>query len=226
MRSTLQCDDILGPLDEVERYHAPKRLYLEGDAALLQRTVRVAVVGSRDASALGLRRARRISTELARERIVVVSGLARGVDHAAHTAAIEAGGRTIAVIGTPLDRVYPPEHAELQAEFARAHLVVSQFGPKDETGRWSFPERNRTMALLSHATVIVEAGDSSGTLHQAWEALRLGRPTFFMRSLLEDTTLAWPRKLLDHGAQPLASVQDVLDEVPFVEVAAVGLDAF
>lgn len=226
MAVTFRYRDLLGPLDEISEKYAPVELHAEGDLGLLRGTIRVSIVGARDASELGRRRATKLARQLAAERIVVVSGLALGVDHAAHTAAMASGGRTIAVIATPLERAYPKEHAQLQARIGREHLVLSQFGPGERVGRWSFPVRNRTMALLTHATVIVEAGDSSGTLHQGWEAIRLGRPLFFMRALLEDERLGWPRRLMDYGARPLASVDELLAEIPSVEVALQGLDAF
>lgn len=228
LRSTMfdevTCEAAIGPLDEVSRRSAPKILHVAGDVTLLRSTARVSIVGSRKASEVSLSRARRLATELAHRHVVVVSGLALGVDAVAHTSSIRAGGRTIAVLGTPLDRVYPKEHAELQAEIARDHLVVSQFAPGETTGKWSFPARNRTMALLSHATVIVEASDESGTLHQGWEAIRLGRPLFFMRSLLDDANLVWPRKLMKYGARPLADTDELLDVIPAADVALPRLD--
>jgi DNA processing protein len=131
---------------------------------------------------------------------IVVSGLADGVDTEAHTTAIESGGRTIAVLGTPLDRVFPVQNRELQDRIMREHLAVSQFeypaGPK------SFPMRNRTMALLSDATVITEAGEKSGSRHQGWEALRLGRPLFLMESLVA-AGHSWPKEMLSYDAQIL-----------------------
>jgi DNA processing protein len=222
---TLSCQDILGALDEISRKYAPKILHAQGDLELLTGTTRVSVVGSRGANELGLKRARKLAAQLVRERVVVVSGLAAGVDRMAHETAMESGGRTIAVIATPLERAYPKEHAELQERIGREHLLVSQFASGEEVGKWSFPARNRTMALITHATVIVEASDSSGTLHQGWEAIRLGRPLFFMESLLEDERLSWPRKLMAYGARPLASVAEILAEIPSPEAALRGLDA-
>ena len=206
--------DIFGPLNEVEMHHAPEVLYLRGDESLLSTGRRVAVIGSRESSADGLARARRIVRILVEHGLVVVSGLARGIDTAAHAAAIAAGGRTIAVLGTPLDRVYPAENRPLQEEIGRDHLLVSQFKPGTRVGRAAFPQRNRTMALLSDATVIVEAGDGSGTLHQGWEALRLGRPLFIMRAVAENPRLAWPKDMLSYGAEVLAEAEDLLAAVP------------
>ncbi len=206
-------EDLLGYLNETERKNAPATLYFQGNAQLLA-LPRVSIVGSRNASPEALRRAARLSTILARHDVVVVSGLALGIDAAAHRAAIAADGNTIAVLGTPLDRVYPAEHAELQRQIARDHLAVSQFATGQAIGRWAFPARNRVMALLSHATVIVEAGETSGTLSQGWEALRLGRSLFIMRSVVDNPDLQWPRKMLDYGAMSLDHPELVLDVLP------------
>jgi DNA processing protein len=144
---------------------------------------------------------------------VIVSGLAEGIDAVAHRTAIEQGGRTIAVVGTPLDRAYPASHAELQAVIARDHLLVSQFPVGAPVQRKNFVLRNRTMALVAHASVIVEAGEGSGSLSQGWEALRLGRPLFLMRSLVE-STLQWPSVMLDHGARVLSNPEELFPYLP------------
>lgn len=206
--------EALGPLNDIEQRYAPEILYLEGDTSLLKMAPRVSLVGSRAASEQGVRRARRLAGLLAEEEITVVSGLALGVDAAAHRGAIRAGGRTIAVLGTPLGKVYPRQHAELQAEIGRDHLLVSQFPAGHPTTRKNFPRRNRVMALISHATVIVEAREGSGCLSQAWEAVRLGRPLFLMRSVLDTEGLTWPEQLLDYGANVLGDVEDLLPQLP------------
>ncbi len=208
-------EQALGPLNEFERKFAPPALYLDGDQTLLhERLPRVSIVGSRKASKEGLMRASRLARALVNEGIVVVSGLAEGIDAAAHRSTIEARGRTIAVIGTPLGQVYPRAHDGLQAEIARHHLVVSQFPQGHPTTRANFPRRNRTMALIVDASVIVEAGNSSGTLSQGWEALRLGRALFIMRSVLEDSQLTWPAEMMAYGAQVLEDASQVVEAVP------------
>ena len=221
-------EDLLGPLNEVEESHAPKKLYLAGDKELLTRGTRVAVVGSRNASSEGLGRTIRLARMLAERGIIVVSGLAEGIDTAAHEAAMEAGGRTVAVLGTPLDECYPAKNRELQDRIMGGHLAVSQFGLGSATSRKSFPMRNRTMAFLSDATVIVEAGESSGTLHQGWEALRLGRPLFLLESIVENGSLSWPGKMISYGAEILSERTielffEVLPEGSRVERARVAL---
>lgn len=206
--------EALGPLNEYEQRHAPERLYLAGDPDLLRRGPKVSIVGSRKASPNALRYTRDFAATLASAGVVIVSGLAKGVDTAAHEAAMEAGGRTLAVLGTPLDRAYPEENKPLQERIARDHLVVSQFPPGSPVTQKSFPLRNRLMALICDATVIVEAGTSSGTQHQGWEALRLNRPLFLAPLLFRGAVPEWVEKLQEYGAARLESVEDVLSSVP------------
>ena len=207
---------LLGTLNDVERRNAPTTLYFEGDIGLLKLSPRVAIVGSRQATPHGLRRAAKLARGLVTHGAVIVSGLAEGIDTAAHSAAIEARGRTIAVLGTPLDKPYPASNRELFDQLAKEHLVVSQFSSGASVQPRNFPMRNRTMALIAHATVIVEAQDKSGTLHQAWEALRLGRPLFLLQSILEDSSLTWPAKVQQYGAQLLsdATFEQLLEQLP------------
>ncbi len=214
MVDRIRPDDLLGPLNDVERKNAPEWLNLAGDRELLRITPRVSIVGTRSASADGLNRASRLSRELVARGVVVVSGLARGIDTAAHRAAIESGGRTVAVLGTPLDKTYPRENAELQRLIMEKHLAVSQFPSGYPSARANFPRRNRTMALLTDATVIVEASEGSGSLSQGWEALRLGRRLFIMRAVVEDRALSWPREMMKYGADVLAEIDDLLEALP------------
>lgn len=145
---------------------------------------------------------------------MVMSGLAAGIDAAAHRAAIAAGGRTIAVIGTPLERAYPPENARLQEEIYREHLLVSPFAAETRTQRGHFPARNRVMARLANATVVVEAGEKSGTRHQVEESLRAGWPVFVAGWLLGRAELAWPREAIERrGAIVWRRTSDILDAV-------------
>lgn len=206
----------LGPLDDVHLRHAPSRLFIQGDRQLLRSGPRVSIVGSRNASAEGLARARSLAKAFAQSQIVVVSGLAAGIDTAAHESAMAHGGQTIAVLGTPLDQVYPKENAALQARIGAEYLLVSQFASGSAVSRRNFPMRNRTMALLSDATVIVEAGEKSGTLHQGWEALRLGRLLLLLENVVNDPALSWPSEMLRHGAQVLsrANLDRVIRNLP------------
>ncbi len=205
--------ELLGPLNVVEQKLAPPRLWTSGDASLLQRHPRVAVVGTRHPSPEGERRARKLVKALVERHVVVVSGLAHGVDTLAHSQTIELGGRTIAVLGTPVDEVFPRQNEALQNLIAREHLLVSEFAPGSAVSRGNFPRRNRTMALIADASLIIEAGDGGGTLSHGWEALRLGRPLFLLKSLL-GANLKWPQEMLDYGAAVLASIEDLFEVLP------------
>lgn len=212
----LTAEELLGPLNEVEEKNAPKRLFVAGDVGILAEGARVSIVGSRKASAEGLGRARKLARALCERHMVVVSGLAEGIDTAAHTTAVEQGGKTVAVIGTPLDKVYPSQNASLQEQIMHEHLCISQFPAGYPTKPGNFPIRNRTMALISDATVIIEAGESSGSLHQGWEALRLGRGLWIAKSVAENTALTWPDKMLHYGAGVLSdeTLEDFFASLP------------
>lgn len=207
-------EQLLGPLNPQERLYAPKQLFVAGHAEWLRESPKAAIVGARKASAEGVKRAEKLARILVAHSVIVVSGLAEGIDAAAHTATLEADGRTIAVIGTPLSDTYPAKHRELQRRLMREHLVVSQFPEGYPTTRKSFPLRNRTMALISDASVIVEASDGSGSLSQGWEALRLGRPLFLMASIMERRGLTWPEKMLQYGARVLTKPDELLAVLP------------
>jgi DNA processing protein len=152
---------------------------------------------------------------LVKDGYTVVSGLARGVDTAAHETAIEVGGETIAVIGTPLDQAYPKENAELQRRIARDYLLVSQVpvlchAQRPPTvNRFFFPERNITMSALTQATVIVEAGETSGTLIQARAALAQGRKLFILDSNFRNPKLTWPARFAEIGAIRVKDFEDI-----------------
>lgn len=208
-------EDLLGPLNEVETKNAPEQLFVAGNRELLMPgRGRVSIVGARKASEDGIRRARRLASILVSRGVVVVSGLAEGIDAAAHNAAIEHGGHTIGVVGTPLDKTYPKANASLQHRMMHEQLVISQFPVGYRTQPGCFPMRNRTMALISDATVIIEAQDKSGSLSQGWEALRLGRPLFITQSNLDNPSLTWPETMMAYGTRVLSdSTLDALLEV-------------
>ena len=185
-------------------------VWCAGDITLLRQRC-VAVVGTREVSPDGASRARRLARELTEAGVIVVSGLARGVDTHALSSAVDSSGRVVAVIGTPIDKAYPAENAELQERIYREHLLVSQFAPGSRTFKSNFPERNKLMAALSDATVIVEAGDKSGTLHQATECVRLQRWLFIARSVLTDTRYTWPSTFASYAKmRQLNETTDVL----------------
>jgi len=212
--STYALEELIGPLNDVEEKYVPKELYVAGELSIPLPSPRSAVIGSRKASSEGLKAASDIARTLARHGVIVVSGLAEGIDTSAHQAAIEEGGHTIAVLGTPLDRVYPKENFQLQEVIMHHHLAISQFPIGYPIQPKNFVLRNRTMALISNASIIVEAGDASGSLHQGWEALRLGRPLFIWSSTMNDSSLSWPKKMVMYGAMELTDPEDVLDVLP------------
>ena len=146
---------------------------------------------------------------------MIVSGLAKGVDTEALTAAIDAGGHVIAVIGTPIDKAYPAENKRLQERIYRDHLLISQFAPGMQTFQSHFPERNKLMAAITDASVIIEAGETSGTLHQAAECVRLRRWLFVARSVMENPALNWPNRFRhEDKVRTLTDTADVLSALP------------
>jgi DNA processing protein len=185
--------------------HPVELLYYRGAWDLVE-TKCIAVVGTRKPSKEGLQRTKQIVRRLVEDDWTIVSGLASGVDTAAHTAAIEAGGRTIAVVGTPIGEVYPRENADLQERIARDLLVISQV-PVERYSRqtWKvnrsfFPERNVTMSALTAGTIIIEASNTSGTLIQARAALHQGRKLFILDSCFRNPELTWPAHYAEKGA--------------------------
>ena len=187
----------------------PARLYLRGDAALLTRPT-VAVVGARSCSPYGAQVARSLASELAGAGLVVVSGLARGIDAEAHRGALAAGGRTVAVLGCGIDRDYPAAHAGLAQRIEADGLLVSEYPPGTEPAPWRFPARNRIIAGLSLATVVVEARERSGALITADFALELGREVFAVPGEITAALSAGTNDLIRQGAAPLLSAEDVL----------------
>lgn len=168
----------------------------------------VAIVGTREATADGLRRAGKMARGLAQQGATVVSGLARGIDTAAHEATLEHGGRTIAVIGTGVLRTYPQENTELADRVAAQGAVVSQFWPRQPPARHTFPRRNVVMSGIGQGTVVVEASKTSGAKMQARLALAHGKQVFLVRSLV--TSQSWAQGYLEQGAQEVTTVDDVL----------------
>ena len=196
-----------------EARHPIELLYYRG-AWELTETRSVAIVGSRKASTEGQRRAARLARHLVQQGITVVSGLAQGIDTAAHMAALAAGGQTIAVIGTPLHHIYPKQNKALQDRIAKDYLLISQvpalrYDAQDyRVNRTFFPERNVTMSALTEATIIVEASDTSGTLTQARAAIHQGRKLFILNACF-GKGLKWPERFADQGAIRVRNPEDI-----------------
>lgn len=197
-------------------YDPPRRLYLRGLRRGLLDGPAVGVVGARACSPYGAQVARELGRELAAAGAVVVSGLARGVDAEAHRGALEAGGATVAVLGCGIDRDYPRSHAELARRVAEVGLIVSEYPPGTEPAPWRFPARNRIVAGLSLATVVVEARERSGALITADFALEEGREVLAVPGEITSRLSAGTNALLATGATPVLGVETVL--------AAIGLE--
>jgi DNA processing protein len=190
----------------------PSELYLRGvvDPALLAEPA-VAIVGARSCSTYGRSVARSLGRELAAAGLVVTSGMARGVDGEAHRGALEAGGRTVAVLGCGIDRDYPAAHAELARRIGERGLIVSEYGEGVEPAPWRFPARNRIIAGLCRATVVVEARERSGALITADFALEEGRDVLAVPGEITSGLSAGTNALLKLGATPVTSADDVLE---------------
>lgn len=188
---------------------APPVLFTLGDLALLQRPT-VAIVGTRHATATGLRVGERIARECADAGALVISGLARGIDAAAHSGALSSSGNTAAVIGTGLDVAYPADHRSLQRRIARDGLLLSELAPGERATRGSFPERNRLIAALAQLTIVVEAGHKSGALLTARAAVTLNRSCAAVPGSFDVAACLGTNELLRDGAHVIASVDDAL----------------
>lgn len=190
----------------------PPVLFIKGNVGALNNPG-VSVVGSRTASDEGLRRAATAARLLKQLNYNVVSGLARGIDTAAHIGALHAAGHTVAVIGTPINKYYPSENQILQDQIAHKGTLVSQFSPVHPTLRYNFPLRNSTMSGLTFATVIVEASETSGALTQAKFCLSQKRKLFIMQNQIDRKDLKWPSEFLKKGGIPLKSIEDLKAEL-------------
>jgi DNA processing protein len=195
-----------------------ERFYYQGWWDLVE-SRSVAIVGTRKPTAEGLARTRKLVRHLVKDGFTIVSGLASGIDTEAHNTAISEGGRTIAVIGTPLTHNYPKDNASLQQKIAENFFVISQvpvrrYEKQDyRLNRLFFPERNVTMSALTEATIIVEAGETSGTLIQARAALRQGRKLFILDSCFRNGGLTWPHKYAENGAIRVMDYDDIKEHL-------------
>lgn len=190
----------------------PLALYVAGDVASLVRP-QVAVVGSRSASGAGLRIARQLADALARAGLVVTAGLAVGIDGSAHRGALAAGGRTIAVLGSGLQRIYPGSHSRLAVELAASGALVSEFSLKAAPLPRHFPQRNRLISGLSLGVVVVEATIRSGSLITARHALDQGRELFAVPGSIHNPLARGCHRLLRDGACLVESAADILEEL-------------
>ena len=205
--------DEIYPWDLSEIYNPPSLLFYQGNIDLLE-LPKVAVVGSRDSSKLGNQSVQKIIKELNNE-LIIVSGLARGIDTAAHMAALQNGGRTIAVIGTGLDVFYPKANKKLQSYIGKNHLVLSEYGPGEQPLKFHFPERNRIIAGLCRGVIVAEAKMRSGSLITCERAMEEGRDVFAIPGSILDGKSDGCHHLIQEGAKCIMSGSDVLSEFDF-----------
>ena len=210
--------DVLGRRPAREEWSGPRFFTARGPLDLPLRPA-VAVVGTRKPTTPGITEARSLSTWLAGNGVTVVSGLAAGIDAIAHETTINAGGRTVAVLGTPIDRQYPASNDRLRRRIEVDNLVLTQFRTGSRVTPGNFVERNRTIAVISDVVVIVEAGEHSGTIHVALEAIRLGRPLYVCRPVI-DASPGWLRDVPRPGAIILDDYDDALGGLLLDEPAA------
>ena len=199
--------------------HPIELFYYKGNLDLLSLRS-LSIVGAREASEEGIRRAKKLSSGLVEAGFCIVSGLAKGIDKAAHDAAIASKGKTIGVIGTPIDKYYPKEHQPLQDYIARNHLLVSQVPfyryqhENFHNHKFYFPRRNSTMAAISEATIIVEASDTSGSLTQARACLEhQKKKLFILESCFQRKDIKWPHTYEKRGAIRVRDIKDILDNL-------------
>ena len=188
----------------------PEELYYVGDLSLLERPC-ISVVGSRKASGYGLWAAETIGKTLGQAGVTVVSGMAIGIDGAAHRGALSAAGSTAAVLGCGIDICFPKSNHRLRDEIARKGLIISQFQPGTPGAKYTFPMRNRIISGLSYATVVVEAGIGSGSLITAEFAAEQGREIFAVPGNIDRVYSMGSNKLIADGARPLVVIEELLE---------------
>lgn len=196
----------------------PPVLYLRG-AFLPEDHFSVAIVGTRRVTPYGRQVAEEIASSLAANGITIVSGLARGVDSIAHQAALRAGGRTLAVLGSGVDKIYPPEHRNLAAQITGSGAIISDYAPGTPPESSNFPPRNRIISGLSMAVVVIEAGRTSGALITAEFAVEQGREVFAVPGNILAPQSKGTNKLIQQGAHPLLDTQDILQVLNLTRVS-------
>jgi DNA processing protein len=197
-------------LKEIEQ--PPPVLYVRGEVCADDEWA-LAVVGTRRITAYGRQVAEELGGAMARNGITVVSGLARGVDAVAHRACLNNGGRTLAVLGSGVDRIYPPEHRRLAQEIVENGAIISDYPPGTPPEAANFPPRNRIISGLARATVVVEAGRSSGALITATFAVEQGREVFAVPGSIYSPASQGTNHLIQQGARPYLSPEDILEEL-------------
>ncbi len=221
--------DIITPEDDDypdmlrELYDPPLALYIKGHLKPEDQRA-LAVVGSRHCTSYGLSATDRLAYQMAQTGFTVVSGLARGIDTAAHRGAIKAKGRTIAFLGSALDELYPPENSDLAEAISRTGALISEYPMGRKPDRTTFPYRNRLVSGLALGTLVVEAGPGSGALKTADLALDQGRQLFAVPGRIDSPASRGSNTLIKQGAKLVMDIQDILDEFEFLSLSSPGCD--
>lgn len=195
-----------------EIHSPPIAIFLRGEL-VPNDALAIAIVGTRHATSYGVRQAERLATELSHAGLTIISGMARGIDAAAHRGALLAGGRTIAVLGCGVLNVYPPEHADLASQIRQRGVLMSEAPPRSQPQSGMFPQRNRLISGLSLGVIVVEAAARSGALISAEHAMEQGREVFAVPGPVDSRTSRGCHQLLREGAKLVESVDDVLQEL-------------
>lgn len=216
-------DDAEYPKNLRNIYNPPKQLYVNG-TLLESDEMAVAIVGSRRASIYGVETAGKLGFELAARGVTVVSGMAVGIDSAAHRGALKAKGRTIAVMGSGHNVIYPPQNKKLYEEIAETGAVVTEYEGNMEPLAWNFPARNRIISGLSLGIIVVEAARNSGALITANFAAEQGRTVFAVPGKVSSATSGGANELIKDGARLVQSADDIMEELNIVEIEPVKAD--
>ncbi|MEH7336881.1 DNA-processing protein DprA [Neobacillus drentensis] len=201
------------PTNLKEIFQPPWALFAKGDLSLLKKEPKLAVVGSRQATQYGKNAIRLLFPELIENDVLIVSGLAKGIDALAHEYAIKNGGNTIAVIAGGLYHIYPKDNMNLALEMMKTQLVLSEYPPDTKPLRWHFPARNRIISGLSNGTFIIEAKRKSGSLITANYAVNEGRDVFSLPGSIFNPYSIGANELIQHGAKLVTKAEDILEEL-------------
>lgn len=203
------------PLLLKEIYQPPWALFAKGDLSLLEKEPKLAVVGSRQATPYGQRAIRLLLPHLIEKGVVIVSGLAKGIDALAHECTIDNGGKTVAVIAGGLYHIYPRDNMQLALHMMKNQLVISEYPPDTKPERWHFPARNRIISGLSAGTLLIEAKQKSGSLITANYAVNEGREVFSLPGSIFNPFSSGTNDLIQQGAKLVTKPEDILEEIQF-----------
>ncbi len=203
-------------------YDAPYVLYMYGEHLDFDKMLTITVVGTRKATVYGEKVTEYLARELAEEGATIVSGMARGIDSIAGITAIKSGGKTIAVLGSGLDVIYPPEHRDLYDKISKNGVVITEYPPATRPNRENFPRRNRIMAGLSYGILVTQAPEKSGALITASYAIENGRDLYAVPSDIFDEYSIGSNRLIRQGAKAVMCAKDIIGEYPYLDIVPIA----